>query len=271
MRGLYYALDWDAFRLQALAHHSGQDADWPADEAWVVKAEAAASSSARSSAPGPRKRRRVADEGHSESSDDPSGDDFEAPLKDESDDDDGAEEDDVVAELEPRTPSRKRKRAGTTTPRTPRRTGTASAATTPRRRGKDASLAQPTPHSKAALRKRRKTALAVRPPPAVAGMLDMDERAGRRLGEDPWLRAMHVLHVAARPGALPCRETEYGRVLRAVEELLEEGSGGCICKFDVWRIWGVWADVLLGRYFGCPRDGEDCDRACCCERAEAHG
>nr|VWP01838.1 Uncharacterized protein [Ganoderma boninense] len=39
---------------------------------------------------------------------------------------------------------------------------------------------------------------------------------------------MHVLHVAARPGALPCREEEYGRVLRAVEELLEEGSGGCI-------------------------------------------
>ena len=90
-------------------------------------------------------------------------------------------------------------------------------------------MSQPTPHSKAALRRRKKTALAVRPPPPAAGMLDMDERAVRELGGDPWLRAMHVLHVAARPGALPCREVEYGRVLRAVEELLEEGSGGCIC------------------------------------------
>ncbi|KAL1940128.1 hypothetical protein VTO73DRAFT_9079 [Trametes versicolor] len=232
MRGLYYALDWDSFRLQALAHHSlhSEDAEWPADDVWVVKAEAKAkaSSSARDGAPGPRKKRRVEDEDHSESSDDASGDEFEAPLKDESEDEDDADEDEdnVVAEVEPRTPSRKRKRAGTTTPRTPRRTG----ATTPRRRGrgKDASLAQPTPHSKAALRTRRKTALAVRPPPAAAGMLDMDENAVRGLGEDPWLRAMHVLHVAARPGALLCREAEYGRVLRAVEELLEEGSGGCI-------------------------------------------
>ena len=40
--------------------------------------------------------------------------------------------------------------------------------------------------------------------------------------------------VAARPGALPCREEEYGRVLRAVEELLEEGSGGCICAYFVF-------------------------------------
>lgn len=232
MRGLYYAIDWDSFRLQALAHHSlhPEEAEWPADDVWVVKANAMASSSTRDGAPGPRKKRRVEDEDRSESSDDASGDEFEAPLKNESEDEDedDEDEDNVVAEVEPRTPSRKRKRAGTTTPRTPRRTG----ATTPRRRGraKDASLAQPTPHSKAALRARKKTALAVRPPPAAAGMLDMDENAVRGLGEDPWLRAMHVLHVAARPGALPCREAEYGRVLRAVEELLEEGSGGCICE-----------------------------------------
>jgi hypothetical protein len=47
---------------------------------------------------------------------------------------------------------------------------------------------------------------------------------------DPWLRAMQALHVGARPEALPCRTEEYGRVMRAVEELLEEGSGGCICE-----------------------------------------
>ena len=49
--------------------------------------------------------------------------------------------------------------------------------------------------------------------------------------KDPWLRAMHALHVGARPEALPCRAEEYARVMRSVEELLEEGSGGCICAF----------------------------------------
>ena len=48
---------------------------------------------------------------------------------------------------------------------------------------------------------------------------------------------MHMLHVAARPGALPCGEMEYGWVLRAVEELLEEGVVGIsvsilwVCSF----------------------------------------
>ncbi|KAJ3540289.1 hypothetical protein NM688_g6247 [Phlebia brevispora] len=39
---------------------------------------------------------------------------------------------------------------------------------------------------------------------------------------------MHVLHVAARPDTLPCREGEYAQIMRAVDELLEEGSGGCV-------------------------------------------
>ena len=111
----------------------------------------------------------------------------------------------------------------TRTPRTPR---------TPRRiRTAKELLAQPTPHSKAALRKRKRTALAVRPPPPTdTGVsLELEAQLGPTASKDPWLRAMHVLHVAARPEALPCREEEYGRILRAVEELLEEGSGGCIC------------------------------------------
>ncbi|KAI9000488.1 P-loop containing nucleoside triphosphate hydrolase protein [Trametes punicea] len=246
MRGLYYEFQWDTFRLQALAHSAeGQDADlaeWPNDDVWAVKPAVQASSNVNGRV-SPRKRRRIehdAEDDRSESSGDASADEFEAPLNDESDaddrkDDDAEEEEGVVAELEPRTPSRrKRRRAGTSNPRTPRTPRTPRrvapiTTTTPRRRAKDTSLAQPTPHSKAALRRRKKTALAVRPPPPTAGMLDiMDEDTARGLGEDPWLRAMHVLHVAARPGALPCRETEYGRVLRAVEELLEEGSGGCI-------------------------------------------
>ncbi|CDO71789.1 hypothetical protein BN946_scf184939.g13 [Trametes cinnabarina] len=244
MRGLYYDLKWDSFRLRALSQTPEQGADageWPNDDIWTVKSAAVIKSRTigrESGRDSPRKRRRIAhDEDElSEFSDDASGDEFEAPLNDDSDVDedvDNNEEDDVVAELEPRTPSRrKRKRAGTSTPRTPRtprRTASATTTTATPRRGrppKDASLAHPTPHSKAALRKRKKTALAVRPPDVLDAMLDEGTTAG--LGADPWLRAMHVLHVAARPGALPCREAEYGRVLRAVEELLEEGSGGCI-------------------------------------------
>ncbi|KAJ7286127.1 hypothetical protein C8J57DRAFT_1286799 [Mycena rebaudengoi] len=49
------------------------------------------------------------------------------------------------------------------------------------------------------------------------------------LPKDPWLRAMHVLHVGSRPDALPCRETEFDNVLDAVSNILEEGSGGCVC------------------------------------------
>lgn len=115
----------------------------------------------------------------------------------------------------PRTPSR-RKRGVVLTPRAKRSTG-------------GTKIAAPTPHSKAALRARatRKRTMAIRPPPPDATP-DLDVE---NLPDDPWLRAMHVLHVASRPEAhlLPCREEEYARILRAVEELLEEGSGGCIC------------------------------------------
>lgn len=114
----------------------------------------------------------------------------------------------------PRTPSR-RERGVAVTPRAKRTGGT--------------KVAAPTPHSKAALRARatRKRKMAIRPPPPDA-TADLDVE---NLPDDPWLRAMHVLHVASRPEAhlLPCREEEYARILRAVEELLEEGSGGCIC------------------------------------------
>lgn len=58
------------------------------------------------------------------------------------------------------------------------------------------------------------------------------------LPHDPWLRAMHVLHVGSRPDALPCREEEFERVLYSVSDLLEEGSGGCVCTSFL---------ILLGR------------------------
>ena len=120
----------------------------------------------------------------------------------------------------PKTPS-KRKRDGRT-----------SVTTTPRHK-RIYNVAMPTPHSKAALRARRKKALmVVKPPPP-----EIDEehyKQLQKLPKDPWLRGMHVLHVAARPNELPCREEEYGRVLRSVLELVEEGSGGCVCESELF-------------------------------------
>lgn len=113
-------------------------------------------------------------------------------------------------------------------PRTPSRKKRGSTVSTPRK-GR-ATLAAPTPHSKAALRARaKKRTLAVRPLP-LDGVEDVALQL-EKLPQDPWLRAMHVLHVASRPEShkLPSREEEYAKVLQAVEELLEEGSGGCIC------------------------------------------
>ncbi|KAG1870761.1 P-loop containing nucleoside triphosphate hydrolase protein [Suillus subalutaceus] len=113
----------------------------------------------------------------------------------------------------PKTPSRKRKRALSTLKSTPSKK-------------RALKLAAPTPHSKAALRKRSRKAPAVRVPPPNLTQEHYNQL--QNLPPDPWLRAMHVLHVAARPDVLPCREEEYSRVLRTVEELLEEGSGGCV-------------------------------------------
>ena len=274
-RGLYYELNWDAFRdgaIQAapsddnvLDRDAGASSAWPNEDIWTVKPaqeaarrriyaesddEDAGRRATKAKGRGsPRKRRRVDHESGVDSGDEfqappPSGSEDEdssegAPSEDDAtshrDPDDDEAEDPVSAAL-PQTPSRrgrgKRKRTVPPTPRTPK---------TPRGPRARTDKAQPTPHSKAALRKRKKTALAVRPPPPAEGTLELALAQG--LEGDAWLRAMHVLHVAARPGALPCREEEYGRVVRAVEELLEEGSGGCICAcfglFFAGLVW-VW-------------------------------
>ena len=274
-RGLYYELNWDAFRdgaIQAapsddnvLDREASTSAAWPNEDIWTVKPAQEATrrriyaesddegTQRRTTKPRgqgtPRKRRRVDHESEANSEDE-----FHAPPASGSEDEEGSEgapsEDDAASHRDPdehdddelasaalpQTPSRrgrgKRKRTVPPTPRTPK---------TPRRPRARTDKAQPTPHSKAALRKRKKTALAVRPPPPAEGTLELALAQG--LEGDAWLRAMHVLHVAARPGALPCREEEYGRVVRAVEELLEEGSGGCICAcfglFFAGLVW-VW-------------------------------
>ncbi len=47
---------------------------------------------------------------------------------------------------------------------------------------------------------------------------------------DPYERALRLLHVGATPESLPCREEEFVDVLSKVEEGLEGGGGGCLCK-----------------------------------------
>ncbi|KIK57659.1 hypothetical protein GYMLUDRAFT_86567 [Collybiopsis luxurians FD-317 M1] len=129
-----------------------------------------------------------------------------------------SEEDDDGYDDEFDSPSRKRKRAAVTS-------------TPSKSRGR--SVAQPTPHSKKALSRRNQS---ITGSPSKKRTLPLKSQntyaahdsALRNLSEDPWLRAMHALHVGSRPDALPCREAEFEQVHKAVAQLLEEGSGGCI-------------------------------------------
>ena len=208
-RGLYYELDWRSHWEQSLKRANADAVEWGSGAPWVVAVQ-----------PVTKRRRRIAQEGpdatHGADSDgeykgsrsdgESSGIDSTAhTLRPDDDEDDD----------EPRTPSKRRRRAAASTPTTPRR-----------KRGAPAALAAPTPHSKRAIRARARRPVMLAPPPEMAGAFALGEASTET---DPWLRAMHALHVGARPEALPCRTEEYARVMRAVEELLEEGSGGCIC------------------------------------------
>ena len=104
---------------------------------------------------------------------------------------------------------------------------------TPSKRRRRLGGVEPTPHSKAALRKRRALKFKVKPPTATV----QDNATLQSLPADPYLRAMHTLHVGERPDALPCRDGEYVAILEAVLELLQETSGGCICEHNAWNSW----------------------------------
>lgn len=52
-----------------------------------------------------------------------------------------------------------------------------------------------------------------------------------QLPEDPFQRALHLLHVGATPETLPCREEQFAEVLVKVEGVIEGGGGGCVCAF----------------------------------------
>ena len=213
-RGLYYKLSWHAHREQSLKRAMAEGGQYGSDSPWVVSVEPIAQRR--------MKPWEVEEEPDAVSS---TGSDWEYMDKP-GDESTGIGSvtrvlfpDDVGFVETPRTPSKKRKRTASPASATPRAS---------RHKRVAPALAAPTPHSKRALRARARRLAIQAPPPEMAGAFSHGE-AERET--DPWLRAMHALHVGARPEALPCRTEEYGRVMRAVEELLEEGSGGCICEF----------------------------------------
>ncbi|KAI0081042.1 P-loop containing nucleoside triphosphate hydrolase protein [Panus rudis PR-1116 ss-1] len=237
-RGIYYTFEWEDFRKSVL----DSKPDWGKQDAWNINPlEVSGDTPVPETPRTPRRKKprtmatiREEESEAGESSPDNSRDiDYKKVL--DSSSSSSSEEADLSQEDEgyetpeevPRTPSKKRKRGGSQSViSTPRRTR--SVPSTPRKKRTKDSLAAPTPHSKAALRARAKKKWTVRPPPGADRVNTDLQLELANVPPDPWLRAMHVLHVAARPEALPCREEEYGKVLRAVEELVEEGSGGCV-------------------------------------------
>jgi origin recognition complex subunit 1 len=242
-RGLYYDFNWTALRDEAL---SGDP--WGSGDRWNVvlvdkpkgmptqkKQKRDAPEQPKRDVPKRAKRVTIdskmkedPDEAdyierkdtESDGDDDDDDDDDHLPTMDDASDSPSVSDADMGSDSdidEPKTPSKSRKR----------------------RRN----MGHPTPHSKAALARRAKGAgstsprkrakLAVRSNNASLGYDSM-----AHLPQDPWLRAMHVLHVGSRPDALPCREEEFGRVLGSVSDLLEEGSGGCVCTSYHSRKYG---------------------------------
>ncbi|KAK0205055.1 P-loop containing nucleoside triphosphate hydrolase protein [Desarmillaria ectypa] len=219
--GLYYTFPWKNHHKAAMsAMNRGTRDQRASGEFWRVLVDAFPSK------PRPKphgKKREDVDSEAEESGDSRSGDAYIESSDDADADDElpvaeaAESEEEILDEEEydePKTPSRKRKRV--------------PAATTPRKRPTQA-IAQPTPHSKAALARRAQSSPRKRQKftrlPQVSYVADSFINT---LPKDPWLRAMHALHVGSRPDVLTCRDDEYQHILRSVRDLLEEGSGGCI-------------------------------------------
>lgn len=211
LRGLYYELNWEYHAAEARGAENDTEG-----LSWVV---AVAKIPDRK-----RKHSRLDSDGEDEGDED--GEEYEGTSEDE-------DEDIVASVLSDEEPPASGEDDQEQIPRTPRKQGRRKKSqdiVTPRKRSKR-TLAAPTPHSKAALRARAKRSkrLAIRPAPPERAYDFMNPMV-HNLPDDPWLRAMQVLHVGSRPDVLPCREDEFVKVLRSVEGLLEEGSGGCVCK-----------------------------------------
>jgi origin recognition complex subunit 1 len=251
-RGLFYDFHWEAHRKSVLsltASPSGtaeddieEDASWGCGISWNVAIQ------------GPRKggggtKRKLDEDDESDidskdeyqDSNDGQEDEDEDMIDGDEDEDDHGGEDEPMDEnvvMEPRTPSKKRLRRDQTGTSSSRKYST----TTPRKQPTITKpLAQPTPHSKKAVAARRKQFGGQSSPskkkqkftirPRVFPLTDWSLLQLNSGPKDPWLRAMHMLHVGNRPDSLPCRDAEFENVLRCVGELLEDGSGGCVCKF----------------------------------------
>ncbi|KAJ7650386.1 P-loop containing nucleoside triphosphate hydrolase protein [Roridomyces roridus] len=214
LRGLYYDINWNSFRDGALGE---RDDPWGSGDCWNLNGEDHQPPRKKQKHVQPKskrvqpksKRAESREDAYTSSDSDGDGDDDDhLPTFDDASDSSSDPESLVDSDIdEPKTPSKSRKRGR--------------------------NIAHPTPHSKAALKRRSKAAgsasprkrarLAVR---SKNTNLAFDSLA--HLPQDPWLRAMHVLHVGSRPDALPCREVEFEKVLNSVGDLLEEGSGGCV-------------------------------------------
>lgn len=213
LRGLYYELNWEYHAAEARGAENDTEG-----LSWVV---AVATIPDRK-----RKPSSLDSDGEDEGGEDE--EEYEGASEDEDEDEDIVAS--VSSEEEPPVSGEDDQEQ---VPRTPRKRGRrkkSQSIVTPRKRSKR-TLAAPTPHSKAALRARAKRSkrLGIRPAPPERAYDFMNPMV-HNLPDDPWLRAMQVLHVGSRPDVLPCREDEFVKVLRSVEGLLEEGSGGCVCK-----------------------------------------
>jgi origin recognition complex subunit 1 len=256
LRGLYYEFSWSSLRSRALAFTPSTDEEWGCGKAWEVELDV--------ESPGPSKRgtrgqQRKADATGSESEGDGTDDEYENNSQDEGDremEEDGVSDEPVNEDESdeysgPKTPSKKRKR-------------TTSSPSKARKR------AYPTPHSRARLGRpskrntspSKRSPLKIRPPPPIP--LSHRRLELEALPRDPWLRAMHVLHVGSRPDELPCREEEYSKCLRSIEDLVGEGESGCVCKFCIGPCAMLLRMVLIQGYRYCwsSRNRENCNGIC---------
>ena len=234
-RGLFYDFHWNAHRKSVLSltkppiitDDNEEDTSWGSGIPWNVEIK----ESKRGSGAG--RKRRLEEEGSED--DIESKDEYQASEDEKDKEEQEEQEEDVAMTL--RTPSKKHARRDLSGASSPHKSTTA----TPRKRLTVVKpLAQPTPHSKraAAVRGRKlgaqlspskkKQKFTIRP--RVFPCINWSSSQSNLGSKDPWLRAMHMLHVGNRPDSLPCRDTEFDNVLRCVGELLEEGSGGCVCK-----------------------------------------
>jgi len=113
----------------------------------------------------------------------------------------------------------------------------AEATTTPRKRKTTTTTTTPKKRRPAAAKKTRmvptpKKGRRVPHPKSSTSNLPITI-ATEDLPTDPYQRALRLLHVGATPESLPCREEEFVDVLSRVEEGVEGGGGGCLCRFYI--------------------------------------